>query len=205
MPLAPSLDGNTVDAQMEQAAFADNTVRYQATLTFLIGAPEEPHDRHHWPVTPPAGVSTCHPSRYSTSQAPGLSAQSVRLNTVASNLANADSVSGDPATVYKARHPVFEAVKAAVAAQLSAARSDSGAARQPRCASAASSKARPLPTERYEPGNPLANADGNVYSPNVNVIEEMTDMISASRAYQNNVEVMNTSKELMLATLKLGS
>ena len=61
------------------------------------------------------------------------------------------------------------------------------------------------PAERYEPGNPLANADGNVYSPNVNVIEEMTDMISASRAYQNNVEVMNTSKELMLATLKLGS
>jgi flagellar basal-body rod protein FlgC len=61
------------------------------------------------------------------------------------------------------------------------------------------------PSERYEPGNPLANADGNVYSPNVNVIEEMTDMISASRAYQNNVEVMNTSKELMLATLKLGS
>ena len=51
----------------------------------------------------------------------------------------------------------------------------------------------------------LANADGNIYSPNVNVIEEMTDMISASRAYQNNVEVMNTSKQLMLATLKLGS
>ena len=61
------------------------------------------------------------------------------------------------------------------------------------------------PNERYEPGNPLANADGNIYSPNVNVIEEMTDMISASRAYQNNVEVMNTSKQLMLATLKLGS
>ena len=60
------------------------------------------------------------------------------------------------------------------------------------------------PTERYDPGNPLADADGNVYAPNVNVIEEMTDMISASRAYQNNVEVMNTSKELMLATLKLG-
>jgi flagellar basal-body rod protein FlgC len=61
------------------------------------------------------------------------------------------------------------------------------------------------PAERYEPGNPLANQDGNVYAPNVNVIEEMTDMISASRAYQNNVEVMNTSKDLMLATLKLGS
>jgi flagellar basal-body rod protein FlgC len=134
----------------------------------------------------------------------GLSAQSVRLNTVASNLANADSVSGDPNTVYKARHPVFEAVKNAVAAQTLGGTPALGAAD-------AAVKVRGIvestaaPSERYEPGNPLANADGNVYSPNVNVIEEMTDMISASRAYQNNVEVMNTSKELMLATLKLGS
>jgi flagellar basal-body rod protein FlgC len=135
----------------------------------------------------------------------GLSAQSVRLNTVASNLANADSVSGDPATVYKARHPVFESVKASVAAQaLNAANggTDAGSAAV-RVRGIVESTADP--TERYEPGNPLANADGNVYSPNVNVIEEMTDMISASRAYQNNVEVMNTSKELMLATLKLGA
>jgi flagellar basal-body rod protein FlgC len=134
----------------------------------------------------------------------GLSAQSVRLNTVASNLANADSVSGDPNTVYKARHPVFEAVKNAVAAQTLGGTPALGAA-------GTAVKVRGIvestaaPSERYEPGNPLANADGNVYSPNVNVIEEMTDMISASRAYQNNVEVMNTSKELMLATLKLGS
>src|SRR5512142_1071954 len=111
----------------------------------------------------------------------GLSAQSVRLNTVASNLANADSVSGDPNTVYRARHPVFEAVKAQGIMQSNA-----------------------LPTARDDPGNPLANESGNVYAPNVNVIEEMTDMISASRAYQDNVEVMNTSKDLMLATLKLG-
>ena len=61
------------------------------------------------------------------------------------------------------------------------------------------------PTARYEPGNPLANAEGYVYAPNVNVVEEMVDMISASRAYQNNVEVMNTSKELMLATLDSAS
>jgi flagellar basal-body rod protein FlgC len=135
----------------------------------------------------------------------GISAQSVRLNTVASNLANADSVSGDPSTVYKARHPVFESVKASIAAQaLNAANggTDAGSAAV-RVRGIVESTADP--TERYEPGNPLANADGNVYSPNVNVIEEMTDMISASRAYQNNVEVMNTSKELMLATLKLGS
>lgn len=140
----------------------------------------------------------------------GLSAQSVRLNTVASNLANADSVSGDPSTVYKARHPVFEAVKAAVASQALSA-SGGVSIGTGNNQSDAAVRVRGIvestadPTERYEPGNPLANADGNVYSPNVNVIEEMTDMISASRAYQNNVEVMNTSKELMLATLKLGA
>jgi len=134
----------------------------------------------------------------------GISAQSVRLNTVASNLANADSVSGDPATVYKARHPVFESVKASIAAQaLNGANGTDASSAAVRVRGIVESTADP--NERYEPGNPLANADGNVYSPNVNVIEEMTDMISASRAYQNNVEVMNTSKELMLATLKLGS
>jgi len=60
------------------------------------------------------------------------------------------------------------------------------------------------PEMRYQPGNPLANAEGYVFAPNVNVVEEMVDMISASRAYQNNVEVLNTSKELLLATLRLG-
>lgn len=125
----------------------------------------------------------------------GMSAQSVRLNTVASNLANADSISGDPKAVYKARHPIFEAVKAAMA--------------QPQDGNAAVRvkdivESQAAPAARYEPGNPLANAEGYVYAPNVNVVEEMVDMISASRAYQNNVEVMNTSKELMLATLRLG-
>mgnify|MGYP003575800369 FL=1 len=126
----------------------------------------------------------------------GLSAQSVRLNTVASNLANADSVSGDPNKVYKARHPVFEAVRSALNSQ-------DGTAAAVRVRSIMESTA--APSQRYEPGNPLADANGNVYAPNVNVVEEMVDMISASRAYQNNVEVLNTSKELMLATLRLGS
>jgi flagellar basal-body rod protein FlgC len=129
----------------------------------------------------------------------GLAAQSVRLNTVASNLANADSVSGDPASVYKARHPVFAAVHAALAARRSSA---AGADAAVRVAGIVTSNA--APTVRHDPGNPLADEQGNVYAPNVNVIEEMTDMISASRAYQNDVEVMNTSKDLMLATLKLG-
>ena len=130
----------------------------------------------------------------------GLSAQSVRLNTVASNLANADSVSGDPATVYKARHPVFQAVQAALSQSMNPTDRASGAA--VRVAGIVQSTA--APSERYDPGNPLADEHGNVYAPNVNVIEEMTDMISASRAYQDNVEVMSTAKDLMLATLKLG-
>lgn len=131
----------------------------------------------------------------------GLSAQSVRLNTVASNLANADSVSGDPTKVYKARHPVFEAVRAKLGAQGSVTTQKSEAAVRVR----AIVENQAQPSARYEPGNPLANAEGYVYGPNVNVVEEMVDMISASRAYQNNVEVLNTSKELMLATLRLGS
>lgn len=125
----------------------------------------------------------------------GMAAQSVRLNTVASNLANANSVSGDERSVYKARHPVFEAVRAALGAD-----GASGAA--VRIRGITESDAPPL--ARYEPGNPLANAEGYVFAPNVNVVEQMVDMISASRSYQSNVEVMNTSKELLLATLRLG-
>jgi len=129
----------------------------------------------------------------------GMSAESVRLNTVASNLANADSVSGDPTQVYQAKHPVFQTVQAL-----------GGAVSQTADQASASVKVlgieanQAAPEARYDPGNPLANADGYVYSPNVNVVEEMTDMISASRAYQNNVEVMNTARNLMLDTLKLG-
>jgi flagellar basal-body rod protein FlgC len=129
----------------------------------------------------------------------GLSAQSVRLNTVASNLANADSISGDPSTVYKARHPIFQAVQQQVQGASSVENQSEAAVRV-----SGIMESQAAPQMRYDPGNPLANAQGNVYAPNVNVIEEMTDMISASRAYQDNVEVMNTSKDLMLATLKLG-
>lgn len=125
----------------------------------------------------------------------GMSAQTVRLNTTASNLANADSVSTKPEDAYKARHPVFKTVQAAFGAQ-------AAAGQQVQVAGISQSTAESL--ARYEPGNPLANADGYVYTSNVNTVEEMVDMISASRSYQNNVEVMNTSKDMMLATLKLG-
>jgi flagellar basal-body rod protein FlgC len=123
----------------------------------------------------------------------GMAAQSVRLNTTASNLANADSVASDPSQVYRAKHPVFEAVRAGLANESNAAVQVSGIY-----------ESQAPANKRYEPGNPLADADGYVYAPNVNVIEEMVNMISASRTYQNNVEVMNTSKDLLLATLRLG-
>src|SRR3954467_7630286 len=130
----------------------------------------------------------------------GMAAQSVRLNTTASNLANAESVSGDPTKVYKPRHPIFEAVRASLAGQGAGAQGNGDAAVR---VTGIYESAAP-PSARYEPGNPLANDQGYVYAPSVNAVEEMVNMISASRSYQNNVEVMNTSKELLLATLRLG-
>jgi flagellar basal-body rod protein FlgC len=124
----------------------------------------------------------------------GMSAQSVRLNATASNLANAESVSGDPTQVYKAKHPLFEAIRTGLGKNTAS----SGVAVRGIVEDQAPAMAR------YEPGNPLADANGYVYAPNVNTVEEMVDMISASRSYQNNVEVMNTAKDMMLATLRLG-
>ena len=129
----------------------------------------------------------------------GMSAQSVRLNTVASNLANADSVSGDPSTVYRAKHPVFKAV---LGDGLGAGGGTDAATASVEVTGIAENPA--TPETRYDPGNPLADAQGYVYAPAVNVVEEMTDMISASRSYQNNVEVLNTARDMMLDTLKLG-
>ncbi len=124
-----------------------------------------------------------------------LSAQSVRLNTVASNLANANTISGDKESVYKARYPVFETVIAGVGR-------DAGSTASVRVTEVIESEKAPL--ARYEPGNPVADADGFVYAPDINPVEQMVDMISASRSFQNNIEVMNSSKEMLLATLRLG-
>ena len=121
-----------------------------------------------------------------------LTAQSVRLNTVASNLANADSVTGDPRQVYQAREPVFQAT------QVDGDPALAGVKVQDIVQSAAEAQ------KRYEPGNPRADAQGYVYAPNVNAVEEMVNLISAARSYQSSVEVLNTSKDLMLRTLNLG-
>ncbi len=131
----------------------------------------------------------------------GMSAQSVRLNTVASNLANADSVSSSASTAYKARYPVFQAIQSSLMAP--------GAAADPTQAADAAVQVRGIVestaagTASYQPGNPLADANGYVYNSNVNVVEQMADMISASRSYQNDAQVLETSKSLMLDTLKL--
>lgn len=121
-----------------------------------------------------------------------LSAQTVRLNTTASNLANAESVAGKPEDIYRARHPVF------ATALDYASRAVKGVEVTNIVESAAPG------ARRYEPGHPLADAQGYIYSSNVNAVEEMANMISASRSYQSNLEVMNTSKQLLMRLLSLG-
>lgn len=124
--------------------------------------------------------------------ASAMSAQSVRLNTTASNLANADSVAGNPEDSYRARHAIFQAV----------AGPRDGVAQAVRVAGIHQSDAPGL--QRYEPGHPLADANGYIYGSNVNAVEEMVNMISAARTYQNNVEVMTTSRDLLMQTLRMG-
>jgi len=134
-----------------------------------------------------------------------LSAQSQRLNTVASNLANADTVAGPDGSVYKARQVVFKPA-------MVEARQAAGARQWSTRGASASMGVRvvgviedPTPGKQtYDPKNPAANAEGYVMHSNVNVIEEMVNMISASRSYQNNVEMMNTAQQLALKTLSIG-
>lgn len=125
----------------------------------------------------------------------GMSAQSLRLNVTASNLANADSVSSSVDQTYRARHPVFSAM-------LSDETGKDQAGVPVRVDGVVESQAPLHPL--YAPDHPMADAQGYIYMPNVNVIEEMTNMISASRSYQNNVDILNTSKQLLQATLRLG-
>ena len=124
-----------------------------------------------------------------------MSAQSLRLNTTASNLANAETVASSPEQAYRARQPVF-------AAMLKGLYGDEGASVGVKVAGITESKAEPQ--ERYAPDHPLADEKGYVYLSNVNPVDEMVNMISAARSYQNSVEVLNTSKQLLLATLRLG-
>jgi len=120
-----------------------------------------------------------------------LTAQSARLNTTASNLANADSVAGADGQPYRAKQVVFKATPMGEGGGLGV-----------RVTQVVDSAA-PL-RQTYDPANPAANEQGYVSMPNVNVVEEMVNMISASRSYQNNAEVMNTAKSLLTKTLAIG-
>ncbi len=121
-----------------------------------------------------------------------VSAQAQRLNTVASNLANADAVAGPDGQAYKARQVLFQTVPMG----------NNAASAGVKVQNIVESDA---PNRRvFNPQHPSADADGYVTHSNVNPVEEMVNMISASRSYQNNVEVMNTAKSLLLKTLQMG-
>ena len=140
-----------------------------------------------------------------------MNAQTVRLNTVASNLANADTAAARAEDVYQARKPVFAAIQHD--ALLQAMSGDASAGNlMPQTGDAGSQGVQVLDIVesdaalemRYEPDHPMANEDGYVMYPNVNVVEEMADMLSASRSFQTNVDVMDAAKTMLQRVLTLG-
>ena len=134
----------------------------------------------------------------------GMNAQSVRLNTTASNIANADTVSSSIDQTYRARQAVFATMfneqQQALGGSLFAP--DDQAGQGVNVVGVVESDAELQ--ARYEPDHPMANEEGYVYYPNVNVVEEMANMMAASRAYQTNVEIMNTAKTMLQRVLTLG-
>ncbi|MBU2964849.1 flagellar basal body rod protein FlgC [Amphritea sp. 2_MG-2023] len=130
-----------------------------------------------------------------------MSAQTVRLNTTASNMANAESVSSSADETYRARKPVFE-LKQMDNVQPGSAPLGVQSGQGVAIAGIVESDA-PLRQE-YNPDHPMADENGYVHYPNVNVVEEMADMISASRSFQINAEIMNTAKQMMQRALTLG-
>jgi flagellar basal-body rod protein FlgC len=127
-----------------------------------------------------------------------LNAETVRLNTTASNMANAESVNGDPSKVYRARQPVFQTMMDDSSLDSDGEDSSAGV----RVMGVIESTTPPI--ERYEPNNPQANKDGYIYMSNVNSIEEMTNMISANRAFATNIDAINTARDLLLKTISMG-
>lgn len=125
-----------------------------------------------------------------------LAAQTVRLNVTASNMANADSAASSIDQTYRARHPVFR--------PLALAETDFGDEANMGVEVAGVIESEAELRREYQPGHPLADDAGYVFMPNVNVVEEMANMISASRSYQTNVEIMEASKQMLARTLALG-
>jgi flagellar basal-body rod protein FlgC len=121
-----------------------------------------------------------------------MSAQLIRMNTSASNLANAGATTGSEATAYRTIKPVFR-TQFDQASGMSTVNVEQVVT------------AGEGPTKRYDPSNPLADKDGNIWEAAVDETRELVDMMETARSYQNNVEVMNTAKSLVLGTLKLGN
>lgn len=135
--------------------------------------------------------------RVLTSAASGMSAQSIRINTIASNLANAGSVGDSDETTYHAKFPIFSEVTQKIPG-LADSDQPIGGVRVTHI----SSSQTPL-EKRYDPNNPSADASGFVYATDVNPIEEMTNMIAASKEYEANIQVMSTTKDLLLQSLEV--
>ena len=125
----------------------------------------------------------------------GMNAQSLRLNLVASNISNANSISSSLGEVYKSRQPVF-------AAELNNVMNKQNSTSRVKVLGVIENQAQPV--MEYAPNHPMADKAGYIYKSNVNTVEEMANMMSASRSYQNNVDVLNTAKQLILQTLKMG-
>jgi flagellar basal-body rod protein FlgC len=118
-----------------------------------------------------------------------MRAQNLRLNTTASNLANVNTVAGSADEAYRSRHPVFAAVL----------HNEIGGVQSRGVVESSRD-----PEMRYEPGHPLANDEGYIFGSNVDSVEEMANMMSATRSYQSNVDMLSTVRQLMLQTLKMG-
>jgi len=133
-----------------------------------------------------------------------VSAQSQRLNVVASNLANVDSVAGSDGQAYKARQVVFQTVMMAASGNVSAADGTPGVTASAGVRVSNITEDQTPGRKVHDPAHPKADGQGYVTYSNVNAVEEMVNMISSSRSYQNNIEVMNTAKSLLLKTLQMG-
>jgi flagellar basal-body rod protein FlgC len=125
-----------------------------------------------------------------------LAAQTVRLNTIASNVANANTVAGSPEAVYRARSPVFSAVLERAASPEDV---DTASVR----VTGVYQHEKP-PVIQYRPDHPLADENGNIFAPDIEVMTQYADLIAASRSYETNVEIIDTTRQLMLKTLQLG-
>ncbi|MBK7283542.1 MAG: flagellar basal body rod protein FlgC [Sphingomonadales bacterium] len=183
--LQPSLDGNTVEMSTEQTAFAENALAYRSSLSFLQRSGRDDDARAE-------GRIECQNQTLSLFDISGraMAAQLVRLNTTASNLANAGTISGTEEGAFRSLKPVFRTIMG-----------DDGTATVAIDKIVSSPAA---PTKRHDPSHPLADKNGDVWEAAVDSAAEMVEMLETSRQYQNNVQVLQTAKGLMLETLRLG-